>query len=480
MRRICVGVLFASWSLLTNSALAQELTARQQVILRTALATDGWLTESMHREFWSVVPATTRSDLRAVSAITLPITLTYSDALRFQKATWLSVKLSLAAKSVTKTIDYELIKSSIIKTPSTPQERAAAEKGTQSADALLSAAATGTSMNGPEGPFYVTEALADSTLAGLEGSFHRLRKLTVPTWTNEVKEHDYPREHLKILWDGPFAREVQTIVAAGQSIPLTLLTQRLSETEHVAIGFMRLSGRWSDPQGASVRTATATLAGMGIRDVRPAAIQWRGRVSAEGVGSTRTSTGQLHASVRVVEAGEYKGAWQFMAISGTSLPDAIVLRERIEQASSLDSSVQKVASDPPSSNESPEQVLVDCEFQPSSFRISDPEAKSLHDDGSFMTLTFVLQLGPPKLIDPPENDMFWGRPIIQITPQELKVEWWNTKFKPLARRPTITVRVNRFSGKATESFAMFETPNKGPLYAYWNRQGQCEIHKRKF
>src|SRR5262245_17089040 len=119
MRRIGVSILFASWCVLAQPALAQELTARQQFILQTAMATDGWATEAMHREFWSAVPASIRSNPSSLFKFTSLIFLPASDALHSQKETWESVRLTLAAKRVTKTMGYGL--------GGTPQEQASAD-----------------------------------------------------------------------------------------------------------------------------------------------------------------------------------------------------------------------------------------------------------------------------------------------------------------------------------------------------------------
>jgi hypothetical protein len=494
MRYIGVCVLSALWWLLTP-AFAQDLTARQQEILRAAIATDGWLTESMHREFWSVVPPSIRSDRKAVDAIVSRANESAALALQFQKATWESLKLSLAERRVVKTSDYEVTKAEVLRAQSTPQERASAEKGARNADTMLSAAAMGRSMDGPNGPFYVTEEMVAAVLAGLDSAFHRLVKLSVPIWGNLVKEHSYPKEHVRILWDGPFARETQTIaIEGGKAIPLTLLTYRLTEGEHVAIGFMRLDGPWLDPNGAAIRTVATTLSGMGIRNAQPTAMRWRGRIAADGAGSTRTSTGAVHASVRIVEARDHGGAWQVMAISGASVPDAIALRERLEQASNFGSSVHNVASDPPAAGVFPEQFLVDCRFEPDRYSaiVTDPDAKFWHDDLSFKTRRFVLQMEPLSVVDPPADDYFRGKPTIEIRPQEFQVEWTIAIGKPIGRQPRSNITINRFSGSAVERFSMLETPVKpvppnslampgipGPWKMYWTRFGQCEIHKKK-
>ena len=60
---------------------AQELTGRQQEILRTAIAADGWLTESMHQEFWAAIPLAIRTDPKAVAALTTHLDRSSASAL---------------------------------------------------------------------------------------------------------------------------------------------------------------------------------------------------------------------------------------------------------------------------------------------------------------------------------------------------------------------------------------------------------------
>lgn len=331
-----VAIVVVLFCFNAHAALAQDLTARQQEIFRTALSADGWLSEPLHREFWSAMPAAIRSDPKAVAALVSYLDRTSGIALRFQRATWSSAKLSLDAKRIVKTPDYERTKAEVLSASGLPQYRAGAERGARNADAMLEAAAAGKSINGPNGPLYITEEMVESVLAGIDGSFHRFRKLFNPTWSTQVQEYSFPKEHVRILWDGPFTRETQTItLEGGKSVPITLLSFSISEYEHVAVGFVRFHGRWVDPEGAAIRTVASALTGMGIQDVRPAAASWRGRVAAEGNGSVLTSSGVMHASARVVEAPEHGGAWQIMAISMVSLADAITLRATLEQASNF-------------------------------------------------------------------------------------------------------------------------------------------------
>jgi hypothetical protein len=231
---------------------------------------------------------------------------------------------------------------------------------------------------------------------------------------------------------------------------------------------------------------------MGILDVRPVGGDWRGRVLAEGNGSTRTSKGQLHASVRLVEAAEYKGAWQFIAISETSLPDAISLRERLEQASAFGASAQSVAWDG-----SPDQVFVECEFQidpraisdpgsPYPFPITDKDAKIWYDSPYFKNLSFMIQIkenivrqSPPVAL--PLQDYLY------ITPEEFNVTW-HINGEPRERRPRVEVKINRSSGEATETFVMDSATKTFTMDSrphkvwewHWIRKTRCElIHKRE-
>lgn len=333
---IRIGTLIALCSLTVHAAAQSDnLSARQHEILRISIASDGWLTEPMHREFWSAIPLAIKSDPKIVSSLVSELDRTSAIALRFQRATWTSIKLTLGAKRLIKVPEYEKSRSEILGSTQAPH-RAAVESAVKNADAMLEAAATGKSVNGPDGPFYVSEELADSAIAGLNGSLHRFRKLTNPKWQIETLEYSFSEEHIRIISDGPFTRETQTArLADGKVVPITLLSLRFSENDHVAVSFTQLQGRWADPEGAAIRTVKSALAGLGIAEARPIATRWRGRISAEANGLAKSANGTVSASVRVVEAREYDGAWQFLAISTSSLVDAISLREKLERNSNL-------------------------------------------------------------------------------------------------------------------------------------------------
>jgi hypothetical protein len=124
------------------------------------------------------------------------------------------------------------------------------------------------------------------------------------------------------------------------------------------------------------------------------------------------------------------------------------------------------------------EVLFACKFELSALPVIDKDAKPWHDDRSFRERSFVMQMDPPKIVDGPKPTGFWGEPTVRMEPQELRIEW-RIKANPSDRWPKITLIVNRFSGQAFEIYSMLQSPNKGPEYAYWSRNGHCEIHKKK-
>ena len=129
-----------------------------------------------------------------------------------------------------------------------------------------------------------------------------------------------------------------------------------------------------------------------------------------------------------------------------------------------------------------QEILISCEFELSKTPSSDADAQSWLKDYAFRRRNFVFQIEPPKITDGPGwetgPDGLWSEARITVTKQELSFEW-NFRAKPLTRTPAINLRINRFSGKAFETYSMLHAPNQGPLEVHWARYGQCEFNKKK-
>jgi hypothetical protein len=318
-------------------ATAQDMTTRQNEILMTAIKADGWLTETMHSEFWSAVSKDVKSDPKAMAFIMATMEQGSLNAMQFQREAWGSMKKSLAAQRVLRTQNYESAKSSVLAFSTILQNRQQAESSVRNADAMIDAAAAGNPMVSQRGTFYVTAELIEQVLTGLDGSIHRIRRLTNPVWSTKVEEYSFPDVHVRILWDGPFRKEVSDLkVENGRTAKLVLLSHQVSEKDLVQIGFVGMQGQWTDPESAVSRTASSSLKAIGLSGVSPSTSRWRSRVSAEATGTAMTSDGPVNASIRIVEASEHGGCWQIVGISAGSLLDAIMLRETLEQSIQMD------------------------------------------------------------------------------------------------------------------------------------------------
>ena len=306
-----------------------DLTPRQTEIIQTVLNVEGFITEALHKEFWITAPPEVRNDARARAQFVQFIDRAIAVGVQFQRESWASVKLSLEAGRVVKSPGYELARKNIL---SLPQSR----QGVANAEAMIKAAATGQPFQTPRGPAYITPELVDQVLAGLDGSIARFRRLVSPDWKETVTERRYPDAHVAILSQAPFALERQEITAEnGKTVAMVMLTKRLNETDFVSISFTDFGGAWSDPKGAAMRTAKATLAGSGATPSAVSAALWRNRLSASGDGTARTAEGPVYVSVRVVEMRELGGALSFLSVTEKSKIDAGLLREQLEQSTQL-------------------------------------------------------------------------------------------------------------------------------------------------
>ena len=120
---------------------AQELTPQRRAIAGTAIAADGWLTEQMHKSFWSADSA--KQNTAAMAEFRGAVELGIEVGQRFQRSSWSSIKLSLTARRVVKTPEYETNKAEMLRVSRLQGTREQGEAGARSADAMLEAAASG-------------------------------------------------------------------------------------------------------------------------------------------------------------------------------------------------------------------------------------------------------------------------------------------------------------------------------------------------
>lgn len=318
-----------------HPAQTQEyLSARQKEILQEVGRVDGYVTEKMHAEFWAESPNATFKDEAEKEAFFVFIERLATRGALFKRELWSSVKASMDAGRIVKTPGYEAAKAAALEAlDGRPGLQKQAMVEIAQNEKLFEAAAKGLPIESAEGPVYLTPEKVDAIRADLDGVVARARKLANPVWKTELVEHSFPEAHVKILWDGVFAREVQNSQSgSGEKIRRVSLSYQVSEFENVRLSYLQLEEGLTNPAEETIAFVRNSLRGAGIdHPTKVSGVLWRGRHSAIGNGMASFSGGKLAASVRVLQLEEYNGILLIIGTTATSVLDAKLLRERLEE-----------------------------------------------------------------------------------------------------------------------------------------------------
>jgi hypothetical protein len=312
----------------------EGLSLRQQEIWQTIMSGDGYLSEEMHSDFWVAMPKSMFKDDADKAAYLRFMEKAMTSLLKFQREAWRSVRASMNAGQVVKTPGYDAAKAEVLSAfDGTGSKQNAASK-LANGERMIEAAAKGQPIETPNGPAYLTPELVDQVLAGMDGSLARAAKLLNPVWEDKPVEHLYPDAHVKILWDGEFAKEVQYQTGAdGRKFKIVSLLTQLSEEKTIGINFLEQDTGAADFERDIIRVARGTLRGMGIDE--PTSVigsTWRGRQSVIAAGTAVVSGVALAGSVRVVEVEEHEGVLLIMGLKlGSTHLEAQLLREDLEK-----------------------------------------------------------------------------------------------------------------------------------------------------
>ena len=138
----------------------------------------------------------------------------------------------------------------------------------------------------------------------------------------------------------------------------------------------------------------------------------------------------------------------------------------------------------PVAQASAQEVLIDCRFEftpqkaAEATKSKEKEAMAWYNDVDFSRRRFVFDLANNTITESPGWPDMWKSPQIKVTTQDIEVEW-ALHASPLDRTPRLWMKVNRFSGAATEGYSMLQAPNRGPRMVYWGRAGRCTFSKRQ-
>lgn len=323
-------------TLFGNASYAKtDLKPQQITIMQMVMSADGLITKELHSEFWSHFPREIRNDPKFRDYIVTFLKKHSLLTVRFQRETWTSMKLSIKARRVVKTTNYESVKIAILNASTLASYKRRVKISIKNAENMIKAAATGDAMNTARGKFYVTPEVVEQVLGGIEGSMARALILFNPVWQEKQQEFTYPEVHVSILSPTPFAKQRKTITANNRTMKTTILSKIQNANHAVNVMYTQMEFNFADPKGALTRMVKRTLSSMGVTSYIVSLTEFRGRLSAHGSGVFKISGETTYASVRVVEMRKKQGVLMFQGISDESKAAAILAREHLEQSTRL-------------------------------------------------------------------------------------------------------------------------------------------------
>lgn len=325
-----ITLLIISTSSFVCASQGEELSQRQLEIVQIVLSPDGYITEGLHSEFWSLAPAKIAYDERKRNLFLTLMKEQFVYAIQFQRESWASMKASLEAGRISKTAQYSYVKSQIISV-APPEAKRQIRQSINNAEGMIKAAATKSPFQSARGTFYITHELVDRVLAGLDGSFARANQLINPTWSPRIQEYIYPEAHVSVLSSAPFSSENKEITThEGKSVEMTMLTRVVDEHNMLLMSYYRIP-KALDSQSI-LRIARSTITGSGASPSGTYSTSWRDMVSALSTGIGKNSDGTFYVSTRAVALDGIKAVFTIMSVSTISKSEANLLREQLESS----------------------------------------------------------------------------------------------------------------------------------------------------
>ena len=156
--------------------------------------TGGYVTPSLHQEFWDLLRLKYDEKRRNHIASDLQKAL---DVLRsFQAHTWQSAKESYFAKKIEKSREYVLFKEMLEKQQSpyfSPQSML------DYSEKIIEASALRIPLDWDNEKIYVTPEYIEENRVGLPGGYERLKLLLNPVWKEDLKEYILPHIYVSLL-----------------------------------------------------------------------------------------------------------------------------------------------------------------------------------------------------------------------------------------------------------------------------------------
>jgi hypothetical protein len=167
----------------TGLAAEPQLTAKQQQIFKSILSVDATLTKEQYEQFWADFPKLTPEQRKELYQKLEPVMLL---DLERQRGAWMSARETIKQKKAVYAPEYEkALKKMEQHYANDPLGEIRMTIAKKEADALVNAALTGKPMKKGGQDVYITKELVDEVLAGIDGSFDRVKRLLAPEWKPE-------------------------------------------------------------------------------------------------------------------------------------------------------------------------------------------------------------------------------------------------------------------------------------------------------
>lgn len=298
-------------------------------------ASDGYIDQSLHDEFWDLMPSGFEDEIGREIARMLTGDVAQHRH-NFIEESWLSARASLEAGRLVRSPGYLAAREAVLNASSNPGYQATIAESVENGDMLIEAAATGRPLQTRSGPMYVNLDLVEEVVASIEASEERVRRLIRPEWDEGLREYRYPDVHVAILAASGFVQDQETIQAEnGMRMSSTMISQTLSSDVYRGVQFLAYPAPVPASNVSVLSIARSAIEGAGAVGARPIELDWRDMRSATARGVAETSEGDFHVAVRVVHLADHNGVLQFMVVSQISAADALMQLGDLEDATTI-------------------------------------------------------------------------------------------------------------------------------------------------
>jgi len=208
----------------------QKLKEEKLEIIKIVMNTEGFITESIHKEFWNGLEGKLNpKDFKFLDEMIL-----FSQKL--QQKIWRSVLISLE-----KNIHYKSDRlKKLIKIAETiyGKNSKQMQENISKIDNIINLAVEKKPLYIHGNATYITADKANEVLSGLSAAFERIELLLDPNWNPQYKERKISDE-VKLLWNLPLTKKIENIRLNNKEKKLITYTSTISENSMIAISVIK-------------------------------------------------------------------------------------------------------------------------------------------------------------------------------------------------------------------------------------------------